>query len=98
MKTWISAIAIAIALGLSQLLSAGQAFAHNEDMHPITRVMQMQFDTPEATLTVAPISVEIDYAVAAEGPLGADKRKLFDAFGDHSQHGQHAGHSESVQK
>jgi len=60
MKNWIFAISFC----LSQLMSAGLAFAHNENEHQITMVMMKQFDKPEAPLTVLPISVEGDYAVA----------------------------------
>lgn len=60
MKNWI----FAIAMGLSLLLSAGQAFALDANEHQITMVMKKLFEKPDAPLTVVPISVVGDYAVA----------------------------------
>ncbi len=60
MNSWISAIAI----GLAQLLYAGQAAAQDTNEHQITMVMKQLFEKPGAPLTVAPISLEGDYAVA----------------------------------
>jgi hypothetical protein len=60
MKTWILATAFACA----PWMCVGQAAAHGDDAHQITLVMSAQFDKPEARLTVAPISIEGDYAVA----------------------------------
>ena len=60
MKNWIFAIAI----GLAQLLTAGLATAHDMNEHQITMVMKQLFEKPDAPLTVVPISVEGDYAVA----------------------------------
>ena len=60
MKNWI----LAMATALAQLLIAGQAVAHDMNDHQITMVMKQMFEKPDAPLTVAPISVEGDYAVA----------------------------------
>lgn len=60
MKNWIFAIAI----GLTQLLAVGQATAHDMNEHQITMVMKQLFEKPDAPLSVVPISVEGDYAVA----------------------------------
>ena len=60
MKNWI----LAIAIGLTQLLAAGQAAAHDMNEHQITMVMKQLFEKPNSPLTVVPISVEGDYAVA----------------------------------
>ena len=60
MKNWIFAIAI----GLAQLLTMGHADAHDMNEHQITMVMKQLFEKPDAPLTVVPISVEGDYAVA----------------------------------
>ncbi|RFO95160.1 hypothetical protein DIC66_19820 [Rhodoferax lacus] len=135
---------------------AAQALAYDDAEHQITQVMTRQFEKPEAALTVLPVSVEGDYAVAgwlqgtrggrallkrdknhwaiavcggsgltqasvlqsigmqgdaaarlaaavvaAEGKLGADKRKLFDGFEGmvkvNAAQG-HAGHSEHAPK
>jgi len=64
MKNWLIVIAIAIALGLTQLLMAVPALAHGDDAQQITLVLKKQFDKPGAPLTVAPISVDGDNAVA----------------------------------
>jgi len=60
LKSWL----IAITLGLAQLLAAGQVWAHGDEVQQITQVLKKQFEKTEAPLTVAPISVEGDYAVA----------------------------------
>jgi hypothetical protein len=60
MKNWI----FAIAMTLAQVLSVGQAAAHDMNEHQITMVMKQLFEKPDAPLTVVPISVEGDYAVA----------------------------------
>ena len=59
MKNWI----LAIAIGLAQLLAAGQAGAHDMNGQQIATVMKQLFEKPDAPLTVVPISVEGDYAV-----------------------------------
>lgn len=60
MKTWL----IAIVFGLAQLLAAVPVWAHGDEVQQITQVLKKQFEKPDAPLTVAPISVEGDYAVA----------------------------------
>ncbi|MGB4116140.1 MAG: copper uptake system-associated protein, partial [Polaromonas sp.] len=60
MSNWVFAIAI----GLTQLLAVGQATAHDMNEHQITMVMKQLFEKPDAALSVVPISVEGDYAVA----------------------------------
>jgi hypothetical protein len=60
LKSWL----IAITVGLMQLLAAGQALAVGNDVQQITMVLKKQFEKPEAPLSVAPISIEGDFAVA----------------------------------
>jgi hypothetical protein len=59
-----NACKLALALALSQLLCLSPALAQGKNEHQITQVMKQQFDKPEAPLTVTPISVEGDTAVA----------------------------------
>lgn len=68
MKNWL----IAITLGLTQLLAAGHAWSHGNEAHQITMELKKQFEKPDSPLTVAPISLEGDYAVAgwAQGGRG----------------------------
>jgi hypothetical protein len=156
MKHWI----LALAIGMAPYAAPGLALAQSDNQYQMTQVMNRQFEKPEAPLSVVPISVEGDYAVAgwlqggrggrallqkdrnqwaiavcggsgltqasvlqtigmgpeaaarlaaavvaAEGKLGADKRRLFDGFdgmvkidpkeghGDHVQPVPHAGYS-----
>ena len=64
---WISAFAIAAMLG-----AAGPAYAHNDDRGAITHLMMATFDKPEAPLTVEPVTVYKDVAVAgwSQGEMG----------------------------
>lgn len=46
------------------LLAVGQATANDMNEHQITMVMKQLFEKPDAPLSVVPISVDGDYAVA----------------------------------
>jgi len=70
MKNWL----IAIAFGVSQMVAAGGAMAHGDDAHQITMVLKKQFDKPDSPLTVAPITVEGDNAVAGWSQSGRGGR------------------------
>ena len=72
MKHWIFAILTC----LVPAFFAIPASAHNENEQLITHVMKKQFDKPEAPLTVMPISVEGDYAVAGWLQAGRGGRAL----------------------
>jgi hypothetical protein len=74
---------LALVLALLQLLCLSPARAQGGNEHQITQVMKQQFDTPEAPLTVMPISVEGDYAVAGwlQGSHGG--RALLQKSKDH---------------
>lgn len=66
----------ALAFGLSvALAAASQAFAHDPLEH-IIHVMMTQFDTPENPLTVEPVSIEGDFAVAGWAQGGKGGRAL----------------------
>jgi hypothetical protein len=69
-KSWL----LAIALGLLQLVAAVPVFAHGDEVHEITIVLKKQFEKPGAPLTVAPISVEGDNAVAGWSQNGRGGR------------------------
>ncbi len=60
MKHILLAIVFSLSLGLSAI---DRAWA-NEHAHHIIHVMKAQFDTPENPLTVDPVSIEGDFAVA----------------------------------
>lgn len=57
-------IVLAIVFSLSLGLSAIDRAWANEHAHHIIHVMKAQFDTPENPLTVDPVSIEGDFAVA----------------------------------
>lgn len=62
-----------ILLGLAVVVSSAPAWAGApEDTAHITRLMKQQFDKPEAPLTVAPVVVKGDHAIAswAQGERG----------------------------
>jgi hypothetical protein len=54
-----------IAIGLAELLFLGPAVAHDLNENQITSVMKKMFEKPNAPLTVTPISVEGEFAVAS---------------------------------
>ena len=60
MKRILLAVFFSLSMGLVAL---EQAFA-NEAAHHIMHVLKAQFDTPENPLTVEPVSIEGDFAVA----------------------------------
>jgi hypothetical protein len=69
-------ILLAIVFSLSvELAPIDLAFAQ-EAAHHIVHVMKAQFDTPENPLTVEPVSIEGDYAVAGWSQGGKGGRAL----------------------
>lgn len=69
-------LVLAIVFSLSMSLSAiDKAWAH-EAAHHIIHVMKAQFDTPENPLSVDPVSIEGDYAVAGWSQGGKGGRAL----------------------
>jgi hypothetical protein len=74
---------IACWLGLMQLVAAAPALAQGHDAHLISAAMKQQFDRPEAPLTVAPIVVEGDYAVAGWLQGGRGGRAFLQKDKDH---------------
>ena len=69
MKQIILALTLSMAFGLATL---DRVWAHDAAEH-ITHVMKAQFDTPENPLTVEPVTVGGDFAVAGwrQGDKGA---------------------------
>jgi hypothetical protein len=55
---------LVMAIGLAQLFFFAPVSAHEKDEHQIAAVMKQLFEKPGAPLTVAPVSVEGNYAVA----------------------------------
>lgn len=72
MKRILLAVIFSLSLGLTAVEGA---FAHDAADH-ITHVMKAQFDTPENPLTVEPISIEGDFAVAGWSQGGKGGRAL----------------------
>jgi periplasmic copper chaperone A len=65
---------MACVFGLAQLFAAVPAMAHGDYIHQITMVIKKQFDKPGDPLTVAPVSVEGDSAVAGWSQSGRGGR------------------------
>ncbi|NMD09104.1 MAG: copper uptake system-associated protein [Phyllobacteriaceae bacterium] len=72
MKRILLAVFFSLSMGLVAL---EQAFA-NEAAHHIMHVLKAQFDTPENPLTVEPVSIEGDFAVAGWSQGGKGGRAL----------------------
>ena len=80
--TFVSRFAAAfLAFGLLGPVVAHSADGH--DAHQITAVMKKQFDRPDASLAVDPVTVEGDYAVAGWTQTGKGGRALLQ-----KEHGQ----------
>jgi hypothetical protein len=67
LPNWIAALAIVVTVG-----TAVPAAAHDDDAGAIRHLMMATFDKPEAQLTVEPVTVHGDLAVAgwAQGEMG----------------------------
>lgn len=72
MKKIILTIIFTLSMGLA---SVGQVWAHDPAEH-ITHVMKAQFDQPDNPLTVEPVSIEGDFAVAGWSQGGKGGRAL----------------------
>lgn len=72
MKRILLAVIFSLSLGLA---AVERAFAHDAAEH-IIHVMKAQFDTPENPLTVEPVSIEGDFAVAGWSQGGKGGRAL----------------------
>jgi hypothetical protein len=71
---------LACSIVLLQLLCLSPALAQGNNEQQITQVMNRQFNKPQAPLSVTPISVEGDYAVAGWLQDGRGGRTLLQRY------------------
>lgn len=69
-------LTLALVWALCHLMALPSAWAHGEPAHAISQSMKQQFERPDAPLTVAPIVVLGEYAVAAWEQTGQGGRAL----------------------